>query len=318
MDIIIQRGKKVLIDELPEYSIAIDGFVQGPMVDTDNHRYSFDHHSGCLRYCTTASCTQAWTAVLLGLEPVRYTIYINDVDIDVCMAIWCLKNPDRSSEPQVKKLVEAIGLGDMHAGALHLNGMNKTVEWVSAPQTDSIRNGDYEKLSDSGLNTIMESILHRITQYVNGDASGDISDQEMHGNFTIIKNDENGWALAESQDPHVYTALYKAGIDRVVVSRPQDDGSNALSIAKRSDFIDHFPLPKFFAALNKIEPGWGGSTMVGGAPRNEDGSRTRLSLDEIGEVLNCVIEGRAVTVKKIRKSRPPAKKKVIKKVTKKE
>ena len=83
MDIIIQRGKKVKLETLPEYSIAVDGFVQGPEIDTDNHRYSFDHHSGCLRYCTTASCTQAWTAVLLGLEPAKYTVYVNDVDIDV-------------------------------------------------------------------------------------------------------------------------------------------------------------------------------------------------------------------------------------------
>jgi hypothetical protein len=312
MDINIQRGKVVKLNELPEYSIALDGLVQGPEIDTDNHRYSFDHHSRCLRYCTTASCTQAWTAVLLGLEPAKYTVWINDVDIDVCMAIWCLKNADRCSEPQVKKLVEAVGLGDMHAGALQLNGMSKTVEWVSAPQTDSIRNGDYEKLSDGGLNTIIESILLRITQYVNGEASSDISDQELHGSYTVLKNDEHGWVLVESQDPHVYTALYKSGFNRIVVSRPQEDGSNAISIAKRSDFIDGFPLPKFFAALNKIERGWGGSTMVGGAPRNSDGSRTKLSLEDISEVINCVIEGKAVTVKKpARKSKPS--KKVAKK-----
>lgn len=311
MDIIIERGKLVKLDSLPEYSIAIDGFVQGPEIDTENHRYSFDHHSGCLRYCTTASCTQAWTAVLLGLEPAKYTVYVNDVDIDVCMAVWCLKNPDRCTEPQVKKLVEAVGLGDMHAGALNLNGMSKTVEWVSAPQTDSIRNGDYEKLSDGGLNTIMESILLRITQCVDGEASGEIADQELHGSYTVVKNDENGWVLVESQDPHVYTALYKSGFNRIVVSRPQEDGSNAISIAKRSDFIDRFPLPKFFAALNKIEPGWGGSTMVGGAPRNDDGSRTRMSLEDIGEVINCVILDRPVTVKKEKKSKKKTVKKTV-------
>jgi len=313
MEIKIQRGKILDLNELPEYSIALDGFVQGPVVDTDHHRYSFDHHSNCLRYCTTATCTQVWTAILLGLDPNKYTVYINDVDIDVCMAIWCLKNPDRCTEPQVRRLVEAIGLGDMHAGALPLNGMHKTVEWVSAPQTDSIRNGDYEKLSDSGLNTIMESIIHRITQYVNGDASGDIADQETYGNFKIIKNDENGWALVESQDPHVYTTLYKAGFDRVIISRPQEDGSNAVSIAKRSDFIDRFPLLKFYTALNKLEPGWGGSTMIGGAPRNNDGSRTKLLLDDICEVLNCVIENKPITVKKAKKA--SKKKSLVKKKT---
>jgi hypothetical protein len=294
----IQRGKVVKLNELPEYSIAIDGFVQGPEIDSENHRYSFDHHHGCLRYCTTAACMQVWTAIMLGLDPSKYIIYINDVDIDVCMAIWCIKNADRCTEPQVKKLVDAVGLGDMHAGALALNGMSKTAEWVSAPQTDSIRNGDYEKLSNSGLHTIMESILHRITQYVNGEASSEIAEQELHGNFTILKNDEHDWVLVESHDPHVYTALYKSGFDKIVISRPQQDGSNAVSIAKRSDFIDHFPLPKFFTALNELEPGWGGSTMVGGAPRHEDGSRSMLSLDDIGEVINCVIIGKEVSLKK--------------------
>lgn len=311
MELVIERGKTTKLEDLPEYSIALDGFVQGPKVDTENHRYSFDHHSNCLRFCTTATCTQVWTAILLGLDPSKYTIYINDVDIDVCMAYWCLKNPDRCAEPVVKKLVEAVGLGDMHAGALSLNGMTKTVEWVSAPQTDSIRNGDYEKLSNSGLNTVMESILHRITQYVNGDAASDIVDQALHGNYTVVKNDPNGWVLVESQDPHVYTSLYRSGFDRVVISRPQEDGSNAVSIGKRSDFIDNFPLTKFYEALNKVEPGWGGSSMVGGAPRNEDGSRTKMSLEDIGEVLNSVIEDRPCKIKK-----RTVKKKTTKKITK--
>jgi hypothetical protein len=117
--------------------------------------------------------------------------------------------------------------------------------------------------------------------------------------------------LVESQDPHVYTALYRSGFDRVVISRPQEDGSNAVSIGKRSDFIDNFPLPKFYQALNKVEPGWGGSSMVGGAPRNEDGSRTKMSLEDIGEVLNSVIEERPCKIKK-----KTAKKKTTKKTTK--
>lgn len=305
MELVIERGRTAKLEDLPEFSIALDGLVQGPQIDTENHRYSFDHHAGCLRFCTTATCTQVWTAILLGLDPSKYTVYVNDVDVDVCMAYWCLKNPDRCGEPQVKKLVEAVGLGDMHAGALNLNGMTKAVEWISAPQTDAIRNGDYEKMSSSLMNSILESILHRITMYVEGTAAADISDQAIHGNYTVIKQDPNGWVLIESEDPHVYSALYRAGFDRVVISRPLEDDTNAVSIAKRSDFIDNFPLPKFFAVLNQYEPGWGGSTMVGGAPRNEDGSRTSLSLDDISEIINATIENRTpeVTIKKVSKKR---------------
>jgi len=280
------------LKELPEYSIAVDGFVQGPEIDTDNHRYSFDHHHGCLRYCTTASCVQAWTAIMGGLDPSKYTVYVNDVDIDVCMSIWVLKNPDRCTEPLVKRLVDAIGLGDMHAGAISVNGLTKACEWVAAPQTDSLRNGDYHKLSNDGLMTVLESILHRITQYVNGDASADIADRDVQSNFEIKRN-ENGWVLVESDDPHVYQSLWRANFDRVVILRPQDDNSLAISIAKRTDFIDNFPLEKIFKELNKIEPGWGGGTTIGGAPRNEDGSRSKLQLDDIVEVINACVEGRA-------------------------
>lgn len=300
MNLIIERGKVSSFEELPDWSIALDGFVQGPKVDTENHKYSFDHHHGCLRFCTTAACVQAWTAIMGGLDPAKYTIYINDVDIDVCMSIWVLRNPDRCAEPVVKKIVDAIGLGDMHAGAISLNGLTKVVDWIAAPQTDSLRNGDYHKLSNDGLNAILESILHRITQYVDGEAAVQISERSTKSDFEIKRN-ENGWVLVESNDPHVYTALWRAGFDRVVVLRSQDDSSLAISIAKRTDFIDNFPLERIFEELNKLEPGWGGGSTIGGAPRNQDGSRSKLPLETIAEVINACIDKREPEITPIKK-----------------
>lgn len=300
MNIVIKRGKTCKLSELQPYSLALDGYVQGPSLDTENHRYSFDHHSGCLRFCTTATCTQVWTAIMGGLDPTKYTVFCNDVDIDVCLSIWLLKNYDRCSEPLVKKLVDAVGLGDMHAGAIPLNGMSKAVEWISDPQTSSLRNGDYHKLSDDGLLTVLESILHRITQYVNGEAAVDIAERESNSEFEIKRN-ENGWVMVESQNPHIYTTLYRAGFDRIVLIRPQDDGSNAVSLAKRTDFIDNFPLEKMYLELNKLESGWGGSSSIGGAPRNKDGSRSRLSLETIAEVVNACIEKRQPDLTPVKK-----------------
>ena len=159
MEIKIERGKVISLDKLPNYSIALDGFVQGPQVDSENFKYSFDHHQGCVRFATSSACMQAWTAIMLGLDPANYTIYCNDVDADVCASIWCLKNPDRCKEPLVARLIDSMGKFDMHAGAFDINGMKRTVEWISSPQTASIKNGDYEKLSDEGLEPILESIL---------------------------------------------------------------------------------------------------------------------------------------------------------------
>lgn len=289
-NIVVSRGKVVSLDSLPQYSIALDGFVQGPEIDAENCRYSFDHHDKCLRYCTTAACMQARTAVELGLEDLdKYTIYANDVDVDVCAAVWCLKNPDRCKEPLVKKLINAIGEGDMHGGAFGYNGMTKIVEWICHPETESKRNDDYHKISDEGLKSILEAVMFRINQYVEGDAAIEVSKQPKHDESYKVLRNQNDWVMVESHDPHVYTQLYQSGFNRIVLVRPQSDGSLAVSIAKKSDFVGNFPIRDMYAALNELEPGWGGGSTVGGAPRHEDGSRSRLSMDLIATTIDKVI-----------------------------
>lgn len=288
MNIIIERGSIVKLEDLPPYSIAIDGFVSGPKIDTENHRFSFDHHAGCLRYCTTSACMQSYTAILLGLNPENYTIYANDVDSDVAMSIWCLQNSERCKEPLVAKLVNAINVADMHAGSITINGMGKIVEYICSHETDSKRNNDYNKLSNNGLNSLLEATLRRITLYVDGESSIEVSKQIKYGEYKILKN-QNGYVVCETTDPHAYSSIYQAGFDRIVLVRYQDDGSLAVSLAKRSDFIDNFNLFEMYKKLNEIEPNWGGSSSIGGAPRNADGSRSRLSLEKIIEVVDSVV-----------------------------
>lgn len=315
MELVIERGKTVALETLPNYSIAIDGFVAGPAIDDENHRYSFDHHNGCLRFATSSACMQTWTAILLGLNPEPYTIYCNDVDVDVCASIYCLQNPERCKEPLVAKLIDAIGKSDMHSGAFEINGMKKTLEWICAPETDSKRNGDYEKLSDEGLKPILESILHRIDMYANGEASIEISKQQIHGEYKVLRN-ENGWALIESQDPHALGSIWHAGFERVAIVRHLDDKSTAVTLAKKSDFIEEFPLKKIYSALNEIESNnidstWGGGSSIGGAPRNSDGSRSKLSLKKLAEIIDSVVCKKEELVKLIeekpRKSKRPSK-----------
>jgi len=303
-NVIVNRGKVFTLDSLPPYSIALDGCVQGPEVDPDNHRFSFDHHAKCLRYCTTSACMQAWTAVLLGLEDLeKYTIYCNDVDADVCAAVWCLKNAERCKEPLVKKLIDAIGLGDMHGGAFGYNGMSKVVEWICEPETSSKRHDDYHKISDDGLKSILEAVLYRIDSYVDGESGIEVSKQAKHGEYKILRN-ENNWVLVESQDPHAFSAVYQAGFTRIVLVRSQSDGSLAVSIAKKSDFVGKFPLRSFFTLLtakekaiqekmnetrdanHKLDGAWGGGSTIGGAPRNHDGSRSWLSIPNIIETID--------------------------------
>ncbi len=288
MNIIVQRGVVKKIEELEPFSIALDGFVSGPILDNDSHRYSFDHHGNCDRFSTLSSCFQVWTAIMLGLDPQKYNIYINDVDIDTCMAIWCLNNPDRCTEPLAQKLLNAINIADMFSGAIPINGMTKIVEWISAPETDSKRNNDYGKLSEDGLMSILEAILHRVDLYVNGEASVEIVKQHKHGEYKVLRN-ENGWVLIESNDPHVLAQVFAAGFDRVVKIHYQEDKSLAVTIAKKSDFIDGFNVRKMFNALNLLELGWNGSSSIGGAPRHSTGERSKLPLSDIIKAIDNVV-----------------------------
>lgn len=306
-NIVIKRGFVTELEKLPDYSIALDGLVPGPQVDPEHHRFSFDHHDGCLRFCTTSACMQAWTAVQLGLEDLeQYQIYANDVDIDVCASIWCLKNPDRCKEPLVKKLIDAIGLGDMHAGAISLNGMTKIVEWICEPETSSKRCDDYHKISNDGLKSILEAVLYRIDQYVDGESNIEPSKQLKHCEFKMLRN-EHDWVLVEANDPHVFSSIYQSGFTKMVLVRPQTDGSLAITLAKKSDFVGNFPMRKFYDELNKkeyelylelnktreegskLDGYWNGSSSVGGAPRNSDGSRTHLPLKTIIETIDSII-----------------------------
>lgn len=305
MDIVIERGKIATLKSLPEYSIALDGFVQGPQIDDQHHRYSFDHHAGCSRFSTLSSCEQAWTAVMLGLDPEPYTIYCNDVDADVCAAIWCLKNPSRCREPLVAKLIDAIGKADRYAGAFDTNGMKKIVEWVCAPETESKKNGDYEKLSNDGLKPILESILHRIDQFADGESSIEVAKQLVQSEYKVLRN-ENGWSMIETSDPHALGAIWQAGFDRIVVARKQNDKTIAYTVARRSEFIDNFPIESIFEALNEQEPGWGGGSTIGGAPRNPDGTRSKLTVKQVAKVIDDVLTGEWEPAKKQqRKSKLP-------------
>ena len=79
-------GRTWTLDELPPRSIALDGAVRGPAIDTASARYSFDHHDGVIRHATLATCEQVRDALLVGLDPRGYHVFVNDVDGDTALS----------------------------------------------------------------------------------------------------------------------------------------------------------------------------------------------------------------------------------------
>jgi hypothetical protein len=101
------------LKEAPDYSIALDGYVEGPphFMSRGDSAYkkgqmgphaNFNHHEGVDRLATRSTCEQVYVAIKQGFmdafKPngkVDGHIYVNDPDQDTCLAVWLLQNHER-------------------------------------------------------------------------------------------------------------------------------------------------------------------------------------------------------------------------------
>ena len=94
-----------------------------------------------------------------------------------------------------------------------------------------------------------------------------------------------------------FERAYAHGYSRVVLWSELRDGSTAYTVARRSDLVDDFPVGPpdrpgtILAALAAREPGWGGSSTVGGAPRHPDRRRSTLTPDEVFTLVEETVTG---------------------------
>lgn len=289
--LVVERGKTEQFENLPQNSIALDGYVQGPLFDLENNRFSFDHHDKVNRQITRASCQQVMDALLLGFEPKESGIYINDVDGDTVLSVWLLRHPEMAKDPKVRMLVESVGGIDAHGPAyqpLDSELAEKFFKAVMKPESDTRRNKTYAQVD---LNTLLEQCLKNLDSLMAGTL--EYKKEEDKRSFEIAR-EGTGWSMVESND-FVFDMLYQEGHTRAVAMQKQPDGSIAYTVAKKSELVANFPVGPaskegtILYELNKIEPGWGGGSTIGGAPRNPDGSRSRLSPEQVFETIENIV-----------------------------
>ena len=89
--VVSEAGRK----SYPRQSIFLDGVFDGaPFLDNQARQYSLDHHAGCVRAFTLATCEQAAVLLLHGLPMTEgtWSVYINQADLDALLAAWLLLN----------------------------------------------------------------------------------------------------------------------------------------------------------------------------------------------------------------------------------
>ena len=290
------------INSKPSFSIALDGYVKGPPRFLIQGPYAnFNHHEGVARIATRSTCAQVYFYIRLGLldtfqkkgEP-NARGYINDVDQDVCLSCWLLKNPDKlvglKFENVLFQLILFEDILDASAGAYPINPDNPAIRrqaWIYEPYTQARTDGSIYSMSKKEMKDILGSVCDRIDAAIDG-RSREI---ELDTRFEKIGGG-HGWRLIYEEGPYARTKLFSEKIKAYVALVENREDTYAYTIGKMSPFI-MFPLERIYGALNKAEGlssqenCWGGSAIIGGSPRK---TGSRLSPEKIQKVINDCIK----------------------------
>ena len=285
-------------------SIALDGIVTGgPRWDEKALLLNLDHHDGCVREATMSTSKQALFAIKGGVMK-RFggeaTLWVNDPDQDTSLATWLLMHHKQfegeQSHPIINRLLELTDRWDITGGAYPTaldDALLETHAWVFDPY-QSLRVSGALATADEG---IMRSSFEAVHARLSACLLGQAGSKPLRTEATVLHDSPHGYKVVDELGGNeARYRLFSEGMDAFVslVAR-LPDGGFVYSIGRRSQYV-RFPLQEIFFALNVAEPrrggftvpgpGWGGSTIIGGSPR--DGG-SRLTWEQIVEVIDGVM-----------------------------
>jgi len=289
------------INSKPPFSIALDGYDKGPPQFLIQGPYAnFNHHEGVARIATRSTCAQVYYYIRLGLLDTfqkngksHARVYINDVDQDVCLSCWLLKNSEKLDglrfDNVLVQLILFEDILDASAGAYPINPDNPQIHrqaWIYEPYTQARTDGSIYNMSKKEMKEILRSVCARIDAALDG-RGGEI---KLNTRYEKIGGGP-GWRLIHEKGPYARTKLFSKKIRAYVSLIENREDTYAYTIGKMSPFV-MFPLERIYDALNKAEglPSqencWGGSTIIGGSPRK---TGSRLSPEKVQQVINDCI-----------------------------
>ena len=300
--------------ELGERVILLDGAGRfGPMLDNKARLYNLDHHQGCERTFTLATCEQALLLVHSGLDLGEgdWTVYANEPDLDTMLAIWCLLNYQRlpTLRPEARDvllpLIRLEGAIDANGTELaSVCGLPRREQAAAQRHLDTLIQAE-NALRQSGdwlKNDLHEFVVGRLAAidrivYRAGDFLDFRRIDELYGHVEL----RGGWVAVACRDAggiyEVEQHLKARWGDQLgVIALEKDSGHYTL---RRTSTLSDIDLERAYETLNILDPKvdgrppakrWGGSNTIGGSPR-ESGSG--LSPMEILRTLQLAAEERS-------------------------
>lgn len=285
----------------PAGTIFLDGVAQcEPFMDHERQVYNLDHHEGCVRAFTLATCEQTLVMYMKGLDlrGREWHIFANDPDLDAILAIWILLNHARigrqdSTQRRIlfalvryEGIIDALGLELKELSALPPELMRKIQRVVDHLRSDEIalkKEGRWEK-TDFLTHTI--SILHKIDQIffkpsdfadykgIEELARIDLTDQRI---AAVVEADMGIYEI----EPHL-NKLYGNRLGVVFLKKGETSYT-----ARQMDLFMPINLDDVYERLNFVDPAvkcrtqankWGGATDIGGSPRDTGTMLTPLEI----------------------------------------
>lgn len=287
----VQRGVTVSkhgLRRYPRQSIFLDGAFGGaPFLDNARRQYSLDHHAGCIRSFTLASCEQAATMVFHGLPLYegRWLLLVNGIDLDSVLAVWILMNQpelvrdDNELLGKIMPFVRLEGVIDGHGlGSGLLSGLPLALLETEGAKIKEILPAT-RLASGSSAAEILEGtvlILDALDKLLMPEAS--LIELGRYVELGRVCLAHGKIALACRSDLGVYEveAFYKARFGSSLGLLLLDRGGFQYSLRLASGFLDP-DIDELYKKLNKIDPAvsasrdsenrWGGSSDIGGSPR---------------------------------------------------
>jgi len=291
-------------------TIYLDGAAQGePFLDNEKKVYNFDHHEGCVRAFTLATCEQILVMILKGwdLRDREWKIFANEPDLDTVLAIWLIFNHlniSRKDPLHIRFLYALVRLeGTIDAQGLEfreftafpaelLRRAQLVIDYLRKDEVQLKKDGLWEEID--GLE-YTASILHKIDRIVYktrdfNDFKGvselarvDISEDKI----VAVVEAESGIYEMEPQLQH----LYGNRLGMVALRKSE----NVYTIRRMDPFMP-WTLEAAYERLNLIDPAvrcakatnrWGGSADIGGSPR---GTGTQLTPQAIARAFRDALQ----------------------------
>ena len=287
-------------------TIYLDGAAQAePFVDAERQVYNLDHHVGCVRAFTLATCEQAMVMVRrrLNLRERDWAVFANEPDLDTILAIWVLLNHIRlnDEDPEIRSRVlpllrlqgtiDALGLEMLEMSGLpeeQQESMLARVEQLRRRELALKKDGQWLEIDFLEYTAdILRSVDALVYSPHHFEGSLDLDVREL----ARAEVAERWLAVACASKEGVYEVerhLRRLHGDRLGIVILRKDPQNYT--LRKVDPSLPLSLDRIYDHLNLLDPAvggfrpenrWGGSDEIGGSPR---ATGTRLTAEEIADI----------------------------------